>query len=163
MSFDYVVSNASGWRDGKAPAPFGLDLLGDSCEGGPIAVFLILFVAIAILFTISISLSFFVLFPLGIDLLLRIIESEPVPQETSRSRGLLAVRIVASLQGFRYRLTSAVTEFVGKWLQEIFREGNGFADPISSLFGWSVPLPSLLSFFFFSPSFSILSSYSLFC
>jgi len=148
LSFGYVVSNAR--RDSRAPAAFGLDLLGDSYEGGPIAVFLILFVAIAILFTISISFSFFVLFPLGIDLLLRIIESEPVPQETSRSRGLLAGRIVASLQEFRYRLTSAVTKFVGKWLQEVFRdsEGNGFADLISSLFGWFVLLPSLFVLLF---------------
>jgi len=107
-----------------------------------------LFVAIAILFTISISFSFFVLFPLGIDLLLRIIESEPVPQEKSRSRGLLAARIVASLQRFRYRLIFAITKFVGKWLQEIFWEGK------TSFLPYSVGSSSFLHFlgsFFFSP------------
>jgi len=158
--FGYVVSNT--WKDGKAPAAFDLDLLGDSCEGGPIAVF-ILFVGIPILFTISIGFSFFVLFLLGIVLLLRNIESEPILKETSRSRGLLAARIIASFQGFRYRLTSAVTKFVRnlKWLQEIFREGNGFADFISSLFGWFVLLPSLfvllfLFTIFLTPFFALL-------
>jgi len=62
---------------------------------------------------------FFVVFPLGIVPLLRIIETEPVPPETTRNRGLLAARIVASLQNVRYWMISAAEDFVGGWLEEI--------------------------------------------
>ncbi len=82
-----------------------------------------LFIGIPISIFYVISFPFFVLFPLGIIFLLRIIKTEPVTaQETLQSRGLLALRIIAYLQEFRYSLTSAVSEFVGNNLEEIFDE-----------------------------------------
>jgi len=114
-------------------------------------------------FLYIISLPFFVLFPLGIVLLLRIIKTEPVPQETSKSHGLLAVRIVASLQIFCYKLSSTVSEFVGEKLEKILIQGydefSGFFTIF--LFGWYILLPALFLFLFlftifFIPFLSIL-------
>ena len=86
--------------------------------------------------------SFFVLFPLGIILLLKIIKAE---QETSQSRGRLAARIVASLQWIRYRLSSAVGNFVGGMLERTFQSNGGH---LAFLFGWFVLLPSLFLLLF---------------
>ena len=77
-------------------------------------------------------------------LLLRLIETEPVHQESSQSRGLLAAQIVASLQMLRYQLSSAVRKFVGGWLKEIF-DGSGW---FGFLFGWFILLPSLFVLLF---------------
>ncbi len=81
----------------------------------------------------------FVLFPLGIILVLRIIETQPVTQESSQNRGLLAAQIVAALQRLRYRLSSTVGKFVGGFLKEIFGGDKMFL----FLFGWFILLPSL--------------------
>ena len=81
----------------------------------------------------------FVLFPLGIILVLRIIETQPVTQESSQNRGLLAAQIVAALQRLRYRLSSTVGNFVGGFLKEIFGGDKMFL----FLFGWFILLPSL--------------------
>jgi len=102
-----------------------------------------LFIVLPISLTYIITFPFFVLFPLGIVLLLIIIKTEPVPKESSQSRGLLAVRIVASLPRFRYKLTSKVSNFVEEWLQKFFGTMYGFADLIPFLFGWFILLPSL--------------------
>jgi hypothetical protein len=59
-------------------------------------------------FTYIISFPFFLLFPLGIISLLKILETQLVPPEMTQSRGLLAAKIVASLQNRRYELSSAV-------------------------------------------------------
>ena len=87
-----------------------------------------------------ISFPLFVLFPLGIILLLRIIETEPVLEETSHTRSLLAAQIVASLQTLRYRLSSSVGKFVGRWLKKVFG-----ADLTPWLFGLFILLPSLFT------------------
>ena len=85
----------------------------------------------------------FVLFPLGIVLLLRVIETEPVSPPTSQSCGLLAARIVTSLQRFLYRLMSIVSGFVRNKLEEIF-ECSGISAVLSGFFfGWYTLLPSL--------------------
>ncbi len=96
-----------------------LEFFRNPCQFGPIIAILWLFIA-PISLTYIVTFPFFVLFPLGIILLLRIIETERVPQESSQNRGLLAARIVASLKRLRYRLSTLVEGFVGGWLEEIF-------------------------------------------
>jgi len=136
LSFGDVIRNS--WKVVKIDATFILDILRNPCEDGPIDALFRLFTGIPIFLTHVISFPFFVLFPLGIVLLLKIIETEPVPSETPQSRGLLAARIVVSLKSLRYRLSSAVGKFVGHWLEEIF--GGGAA---SFFFGWYILLPVL--------------------
>ena len=99
-----------------------LGFLRNPCEDGPIVALPVLFIALPIWLTYAISFPLFVLFPLGIILLLRIIETEPVLDETSHTRGLLAAQIVASLKSLRYRLSSSVGKFVGHWLEQVFGE-----------------------------------------
>jgi len=106
--------------------------------------------------TYFITFPFFVMFPLGIIWLLTIIKTEPVPPEISQSRGLLAARIVSSLQSLRYKLSSAVGKFVGDWLKDIF---GGNLYPF--LFGWFILLPVLffvllLFIIFLTPFLSVL-------
>jgi hypothetical protein len=71
-------------------------------------------------------------------------------QVTSRSRGLLATRIVESLQQFRYWLTSIVSKFVGNRLAVIFGDDvYEFSDVFFGfLFGWYILLPFLFLFLF---------------
>ena len=138
LSFGDVVSR--GLKDVKVSAILILQLLLNLCEDGPSEALIGLFIPIPVLLTYIITFPFLVVFPLGIILFLRIIETEPVSQETSQSRGLLAARIIASLQRLRYRLGSAVGKFVGRWLKKIFGSGGGF---IPALFGWFIVFPSL--------------------
>lgn len=91
-----------------------------------------------------ITFPFFVLFPLSIVLLLKIIKTKPAPQETSQSRGLLAARTVAALQKFRYWLTSIVSEFVGNKLAQVLSGEYEWSEIFTDfLFGWYILLPSL--------------------
>jgi len=138
LSFSDVISD--GWDLAKDLAAAIPSFFQNLCGAGPILD--VRRFIIPTLLTYIVSFPFFVMFPLGIILLLRIIETEPVPQETLQTRGLLAAQIVASLQRFRYRLTSAVTKFVEKWLHRIFRLRRN-ADLVPFLFGWFVLLPSL--------------------
>ncbi len=117
-----------------------LEFFRNPCQFGPIIAILWLFIA-PISLTYIVTFPFFVLFPLGIILLLRIIETERVPQESSQNRGLLAARIVASLKRLRYRLSTLVEGFVGGWLEEIFDLDD--ANAFYFLFGWFILLPSL--------------------
>jgi len=112
LSFGDVIRR--GWKDLKGAAAGILIVLRNPCEYGPIYALLKLFIVLPIVLTYIISFPFFVVFPLGIVLLLKIIETEPVPSETSQNRGLLAARIVVSLKSLRYRLSSAVGKFVGR-------------------------------------------------
>jgi len=128
-----------GWEDLKEDTDVILDFLRNPCKYGPISSLFGLFIGIPVALTHIISFPFFVLFPLGIVLLLKIIETEPIPSETSQTRGLLAARIVVSLQSLRYRLSSAVGKFVGRWLEEIL-DGS---DLVPILFGWCILLPLL--------------------
>jgi len=148
LSFSELEVTNRGWELVKKIATLFLYFLRDPCQFGPIHALRFLFVLLPIYLTYIILFPFFVLFPLGIILLLRIIETEPVPEETWQSRGLLAAQIVASLQRFRYKLTSAVTKFVEKWLQQIFGGVYDFADLVSFLFGWFILLPSLFVLLF---------------
>jgi hypothetical protein len=111
------------------------DFLRNPCEDGVVEFLFGLFLGLSISLTYVITFPFLVLFPLGIVFLLGIIKTEPV-QVRSQSRGLLATRIVESLQQFRYRVTSIVSEFVAKWLAKIF-------GLINFLFGWYILLPLL--------------------
>ena len=66
------------------------------------------------------------LFPLGTVLLLKVINTNPTPKDAPlQGRGLLASRMVASLQTFRYWLTSAVSKFVANRMAEMF-DGDFF-------------------------------------
>ena len=141
LSFGDVIRRLG--KEVKKEATSILDFLRNPCEYGPKYALLGLFIVLPFALTTVISFPFFVMFPLGIVLLLKIIETEPVPSETSQSRGLLAARIVVSLQSLRYRLSSAVGKYVGRWLEEIF--GGGAA---SFLFGWFVLLPVLFFLLF---------------
>ena len=110
-----------------------------------VGVFLFAFlVFIPVILIYILTSPLFVLFPLGTVFLLRIIKTEPTPQDTpSQGRGLLAFRIVSSLQTLRYWLTSEVGEFVANRMAEIFM-GDFFA---GLLFGWFILLPLLFLFF----------------
>jgi len=141
LSFGDVIRRS--WKDVKRGATAILDFLRNPCEDGPIYALLKLFITLPLFLTYIISFPFFIVFPLGIVLLLKIIETEPVPSEASQSRGLLAARIVVSLESLRYTLSSAVTEFVGGWLEKIF--GDGIVLP---LFGWFILLPILFFLLF---------------
>ena len=132
LSFGDVIRRS--WKVVKEVATDILDFLRNPCE----YALLRLFIVIPILLTYIISFPLFVVFPLGVILLLKIIETEPVPSETPQSRGLLAARIVVSLKSLRYRLSSAVGKFVGRWLGEIF--GGGL---VPFVFGWFTLLPVL--------------------
>jgi len=138
LSFGDVVSR--GLKDIKVSAILILQLLLNLCEDGPSEALIGLLISTPILLTYIITFPFLVVFPLGIILFLRIIETEPVSQETSQSCGLLAAQIIASLQRLRYQLGSAVGKFVGRWLKKIFGSGGDF---IPTLFGWFIVFPSL--------------------
>ena len=140
-NFDLSLGDVVSWglEDAKRSATLILEFLLNLCEDGPSEALFGLFLPIPILLTYIISFPFFVVFPLDIVLLLKIIEPHPVSQEPLQSRGLLAARIVTSLQRLRYSLGSAVGRFVGRWLKKIFSSG----DFISALFGWFILLPSL--------------------
>ena len=95
------------------------------------------------------TLPFFILFPLGTVFLLRLMKSEPAPQDIpSQSRGLLANRIVSSLQTFRFKLTSEVNQYVGNKLVDVLKgEYDSPSDfVVGFLFGWFILLPSLFLF-----------------
>jgi hypothetical protein len=104
-----------------------------------------------------ITFPFFILFPLGIVFILRIIKTEPVgPQVTSLSRGLLTTQIIEFLQELRYWLTSIVSNFVESRLARIFAVPDGVSDIfIGFLFGWYILLPLLFTFLSFSIIFLI--------
>jgi hypothetical protein len=121
------------------------DFLRNPCEGGLVIFLILLFLVLPIMLTYVITFPFFILFPLGIVFLLGIIKTGPV-QVRSRSRGLLATRIVDSLQEFRYWLTSIVSNFVGKQLVEIFGKGVGPSSFFIDSFGWYILLPLLFIF-----------------
>jgi len=142
LSFGDVIRRC--WKHVKGDAAGILNFLRNPCEYGPIAALILLFIILPITLTYTISFPFFVVFPLGVVLLLKIIETEPVPSETSQSRGLLAARIVVSLKSLRYRLSSAVGKFVGRWLEKIFH-GTDF---VHFIFGWYILLPVLFFLLF---------------
>ena len=114
------------------------------CRDGVVVSFVLIFFDLPINLIYILTLPFFILFPLGAIFLLKIIKTEPAPQSRpSQSRGLLAIRIVSSLQMFRFWLISAVSQFVGDRVEEVF-EGDFF---VGFLFGWFILLPSLFFFF----------------
>ena len=116
---------------------------------GVVAFFLAFFLYLPIGLIYVITLPFFILFPIGTIFLLRVIKTEPSPQDTpSQSGGILANQMVSSLQRFRYRLTSKVSEFVTNSLNGVFTGKALFI-----LFGWFIFLPLL---FLFSTLFVIL-------
>ena len=75
-----------------------------------------------------------------------VIKTEPFPQDSpSPNCGLLANRIVSSLQTFRYWLISKVSEFVANKMAGALKDLTDFV--VSFLFGWFILLPSLFLFF----------------
>jgi hypothetical protein len=118
------------------------------CEYGSVGFLIAWSLLLPIGVTYIITFPFFVLFPLGIVFLLGIIKTEPV-QVTSQSRGLLATRIVESLQIFRYWLTSIVSKIVENRLAKIFSLPDEYPDIfIDFLFSWYILLPLLFTFLF---------------
>jgi hypothetical protein len=115
------------------------EFLRNPCKYSLFAFLFGLFLYLPIFLTYVITFPFFVLFPLGIVFLLGIIKTEPV-QVRSQNRGLLATRIIESLQQFRYRATSIVSKFVGKWLAKIC---DDYGDFFNFVFGWFIILPLL--------------------
>ena len=120
----------------------------DPCDEGVPYFFALFFLFYPILFVYVLTLPLFVLFPLGTVFLLRLIKTESTPQDTSsQSRGLLASRIVFSLQTFRYWLTSEVSEFVENRVEEVFDDDDSVSALFVFFFGWFILLPSLFFFF----------------
>jgi len=74
LSFGDVIRR---WKDVKGIATDILNFLRNPCQDGPI-VTLLFFIVLPILLTYIISFPFFIMFPLGIILLLKIIETEAV-------------------------------------------------------------------------------------
>ena len=142
ISFDDVISKT--WRFVKMIGSFVEVIFSSPCSDGVVDFFGAFFVFLPVLVIYVITLPIFILFPLGIVFLLRVIKTEPTRQDTpSQSRGLLANRIVSLLQTFRYRLTSQVSEFVADRMAEIIDRAFFF----DILFGWFFLLPSLFLFF----------------
>ena len=150
QSFDLSSSGviSKGWKVVKLFASIFLLFLRKPCEDGPIHALVMLFVFTPVSLTYIIPFPIFILFPLGIILLLRIIEADPVSQEPSQGRGLLAAQTVASLQRYRYCLTSAITKWVQSWLDNIFRDSYDNEEVVRFLFGWFILLPSLFVYLF---------------
>ena len=144
LSTRYVIGES--WDLVKQIADFVFGLFTDPCDDEIFLFFGLVFFILPIGLFYVITLPIFILFPLGTVFLLKAIKTEPAPQDTpSHSHGLLANRMVSSLQTFRYRLTSQVSMIVAKWMEEAF-DGD-FED---LLFGWFILLPSLfLSFTLF--------------
>ncbi len=137
---------SGGWEDVKKLAAELRDILRHPCGGQDVLFRLFIFLPIAL--TYIVTFPFFVLFPLGIVLLLRIVKTEPVLQESSQSRGLLAARIVASLQGLRYRLSTAVGKFSREWLEQVFGPSYDL-----NIISWYILLPSLFVLLFLFTAF----------
>ena len=141
LSIKYVISKS--WDKVKEFGYGSLGFLTDPCQNGLVMFFLILFFILPTVFIYFITLPFFILFPLAIVFLLKVVKTEPSPQNTPlQSRGLLANRMVSSTQKFRYWLTSKVTKFVANRMKEIFD-----GDIVGILFGWYILLPLLFLFF----------------
>ena len=148
MSFSAVMSD--GWKLIREIASDLPDFLLDPCSNGIAVFFTAFFFFLPIFLVYLITFPLFILFPLGTVFLLRVIKTEPAPQDIpSQGRGLLANRMVSSLQTFRYWLTSEVSEFVANRMTEVFdgafSGSSGFV--IGFLFGWFILLPSLFLFF----------------
>ena len=146
MSFGDVIT-----RGGKLAKDFAaviLELIQDPCDEGPSSFIGLLLFAMPLGLVYMATFPFFVLFPLGTLSLLRVIQTDPVPPDTSKSRGLLATRIIAALQRFRYWLTSTVTVFVEKRLTMIFagREVEFGEFVFTFVFGWYFLIPLLFVF-----------------
>ena len=137
ISFGGVISKSWGFVT-MITSEILPDIFAEPCGDG-VAVFFVMFcLEVPIMLFYLITFPFFILFPLGIACLLRVIKTEP-PQDTpSQNRGLLANRIVSSLKMLRYWLTSEVSEFVGNLMAAVFN-GKVF----NLLFGWYILLPSL--------------------
>ena len=147
LSCHDVISK--GWKRIKDEAYNLLDFLQNPWSD-PVAFFLILLLGTPVDLAYIITFPFFILFPLGIIFLLRIVKTEPVPPDIpAQSRGLIATRIVASLQRFRYSLTYIVSQFVVSRLRDVFAQDydqTGANFFIGFFFGWYILLPFLFLF-----------------
>lgn len=134
---------SKGWKDVSEFAADIFLFLRNPCIKGPVVALPVLFFVVPMGLAYIISFPFFVLFPLVTIVLLRTINAKLVPPETPQSRGLLAAQIIASLQRFRYQLTSKVSGFVGNRLAKLF-DYHGVSGFFSDfLFSWFFLLPSL--------------------
>ena len=148
ISFDDVINKS--WTLVTEIASNLPDFLTNPCRAGVLVFFHVYFLVLPILLIYLITLPFFVLFPLGTVFLLRVTKTEPAPQDApSHCRGLLASRIVSSLQTFRYRLTSEVSGFVADRMAKVFDDAHSDESDffIGFLFGWFIFLPLLFFFF----------------
>ena len=146
MSFSDVIT-----KGGKLAKDFTaviLEFIQDPCEEGPLTFIggVVFLMPLGLIYIATFPL--FVLFPLGTLSLLKVVKTDPVPLDTSRSRGLLASRITAALQRFRHWLTSTVTTFVEKRLTTIFAGRNiDFEEFVFTfILGWYFILPFLFVF-----------------
>ena len=92
------------------------------CNYSAVFLFRLFFFVLPIYLIYLITLPLFILFPLSTIFLLRVIKTEPDREAAPpQSRGLLANRMVSSLQTFRFWLTSEVTQFVENKMIEVFK------------------------------------------
>lgn len=136
LSFREVLS--TGAKDLGTAVTLSLYTIQHPCED---ASFESLFVVLPINTFYVLSSPIFMLFPLGIIVLLMIIRTDPVDTSlgVSENRGLIISQIMIALKKFRYRLTSSITKTVGTLVQQIFQvsESNLW------MFRWYILLPTI--------------------
>ena len=142
ISYDDVINKS--WGFVKQILFYLSEILSNSCRENVTLLF-----PLPILFIYTITLPFFILFPLGIVFFLKVIKTGHAPQDTtSQSRCLLANRIVTSLRRFRYRLTLAVSKLAGTLMATVFRGSYLLSNfVVGFLFCWFILIPSLFLFF----------------
>ena len=148
LSFEDVINKT--WHLIKYITNFLLDFFTNPCPNGFANFFGEVYFSLPIVLIYLITLPLFILFPLATVFLLRLIKTEPARLNTSpQGRGILANRIVSSLQVFRYWLTSTVSQFVWKKTKDVF---DGAESDLADFFmgfllGWFILLPLLFFFF----------------
>ena len=148
ISFNEVFSK--GWGLVKLTSIFVPRFFANPCYWDAFLGIRMFLIDLPILLICSLTLPFFVLFPLGTVLLLKVIKTEPASQDAPlQNRGLLANRMVTALQTFRYRLTSDVSKFVGDKVTSILEEADSTTANrfFVFVFGWFILLPLLFLFF----------------
>jgi len=116
-----------------------LKFLENPCKDGLCTALVWVFIGIPISVFLILTLSYFIIFPIAILLLLEILKTKPVTEEPSDAHGLIASRIVLGLRKLRYNVTSYISNVSQKWLRKFYDEmfSSGF------FVGWLFFLPAL--------------------
>lgn len=116
-----------------------IEFLENPCKDGLCTALLWLFIRTPIFVFLVLTLSYMLIFPMAIFLLLKILKTKPVTEDPSDARGLIASRIILGLRKLRYKVTSYISNVSQKWLRKFYDElfSSGF------FVGWLFFLPTL--------------------